>query len=56
MASYGAAGIFILYIILKYSTEEFKDDLLYRGRSIALYYGLVMIFVTVATIILYAFF
>lgn len=56
MASYGAAGIFILYIILKYSIEEFKDDPLYRGKSIAFYYGLTIIFVTLATIILYAFF
>ena len=56
MGSYGPVGIFILYIILKGSIEELKDDSLYRGRSIAFYYGLAIIFVTVATIILYAFF
>ncbi|MCD4705963.1 hypothetical protein K8R61_02680 [bacterium] len=56
MASYGAVGIFILYIILKYSIEEFKDNPLYHGKSIAFYYGLTMIFITVATIILYTFF
>lgn len=56
MASYGVVGIFILYIILKYSIEEFKGDPLYRGKSIAFYYGLAIIFVTLATIILYAFF
>ncbi|RZN14125.1 MAG: hypothetical protein EF812_06190 [Methanosarcinales archaeon] len=56
IASYGSAGIFILYIILKYSIEEFNEDILYRGRSIAFYYGLTIIFATLATIILYAFF
>ena len=56
MGSYGPVGIFILYIILKCSMEEFKGDPLYRGRPIAFYYGLAIIFVTVATIILYAFF
>ncbi len=56
MASYGPAGIFILYIILKYSVKELKGDPLYHGRSVALYYGLTIIFVTLATIILYAFF
>lgn len=56
IASYGIVGIFILYIIIKYSTEESKDDLLYRGKPIAFYYGLAIIFVTIATIILYAFF
>ena len=55
IASYGSAGIFILYIILKYSMEEFEGNPLYRGKSIAFYYGLAIIFVTVATIILYAF-
>ena len=57
MASYGVVGIFILYIILKYSMEEeLKSNSLYRGKSIAFYYSLTIIFVTVATIILYAFF
>ncbi|NOQ68214.1 hypothetical protein GQ568_02120 [Patescibacteria group bacterium] len=56
IASYGSVGIFILYIILKYSTEELKDDSLYHGKSVAFYYGATIIFVTVATIILYAFF
>lgn len=56
MVNYGIVGIFILYIILKYSIEEFKGDPLYRGKPIAFYYGLAIIFVTVATIILYMFF
>jgi len=56
MANYGVVGIFILYIIIKYSIEESKSDPLYRGKPIALYYGLAMIFVTVATIILHMFF
>ena len=48
IVSYGPAEIFVLYLILKCSIEKSDRNPLYWGAAI--------IFVTLATIILYAFF